>query len=495
MLASLVSIASGLSGALRTGAGVLLLTVLVVGPLNFGSTRVDGLRLLTTLGAAAGLLWLLSCALGAPWHAPSRVALIGAIICAGVALIWLGRPAPELPPFTAQHFARVTARWPTSMVPRSPGVLIAWSLTVIVMLLVFADLARAPQWRLAFVSTAVATGVVAAVVGLLQNATHARGIYWQPGPRMPGVFFGPFYHHTSAGAYLNSVWPLAGVLALSGVRDATRRGRWFAGLGGAATLLLLAAHAGHVSRFPQVVAALVLVVATAWLRPWRLIPAEKSFRVSVLLAFAVAGGVVVTFGAGKVDTIRARWSELSVSALFGRQEYRTPPPPETWPKRMRGDLFVASDHGGYVLGDRGAAYGAAWRAIEHRPWLGWGPGGWIAAAAAHSVDPFVRTFFLYLQFVHNDYLQTLVEWGLVGAVGWALLVWGGVLHALRQLARQPALDLFGAGAVAALMALFAQSLVDFPLQIPAIQLNATLLTALTWSVGSSTTPAVSFRNT
>lgn len=150
---------------------------------------------------------------------------------------------------------------------------------------------------------------------------------------------------------------------------------------------------------------------------------------------------------------------------------------------MRDDLFIPSKHEAYILGDRGAAYATAAAAMVDRPWFGWGPGtGWTAAAAAHSQDPFIRTFFLLVQFTHSDPLQTCVEWGLIGAIGWALLVPVSLVHALPRLGSRPSRDFIGAGAVTALVAVLIQSLTDFPLQIPAIQFNVAALAALAWSV-------------
>ena len=115
-------------------------------------------------------------------------------------------------------------------------------------------------------------------------------------------------------------------------------------------------------------------------------------------------------------------------------------------------------------------------------WLGWGPGGWTAAAAAFSSDPFIRTFFLMLQFTHSDYLQTCVEWGVIGALGWALLIPGAVVNALKRLQVRPSSDFIGAAAAVSLVMLLLQSTIDFPLQIPAIQFNAIALCALAWTV-------------
>ncbi|QYM80352.1 O-antigen ligase family protein [Horticoccus luteus] len=476
MLSSSVTV-----GVLRTATGVVLLVALIVGPLNFASTRPEGFHLLIGLCALAGALWIAARVASQSIFPPSKWVWAAVCTCVGVACFWSLQPPAPLPEFTTHHLARVFARWPRSMVPRDPASLILWAISALGALLATWDLARAPKWRLAFVVAMVGTGVVAATVGLLQNATHAHGIYWEQGPRFPGMFFGPFYHHTSAGAYLNSVWPLAAVLALSGFRDGTSKTRWIGALGGIATVLLLVAHAGHISRFPQVIAVLVLIALIAWLRPWNLLPPSHGVRVAFIAAVVAIAGSVALFGAGKVRTIQDRWSQLQLTHLLGRGAATPSAPAADWPRLMRGDLFVPSQHANYVLGDRGAAYATAWRAMEARPWLGWGPGGWTAAAAAESQDPFIRTFFLYLQFTHNDYLQTVVEWGLVGAAGWAFLVFGGIAHAAVRLLPYPAHDLFGAGAIAALLALLAQSVVDFPLQVPAIQLNAVVLIALAWS--------------
>jgi O-antigen ligase len=79
-------------------------------------------------------------------------------------------------------------------------------------------------------------------------------------------------------------------------------------------------------------------------------------------------------------------------------------------------------------------------------------------------------------YAHDDPLQTLAEWGLIGAALWsAVLAWPLVcgLRSLRDRVRGgaplPAVTLAG---LLALGALLVHSLVDFPLQIFAIELTA-----------------------
>ena len=129
----------------------------------------------------------------------------------------------------------------------------------------------------------------------------------------------------------------------------------------------------------------------------------------------VVGVLWLISHAGRQDAITARWKMLQ---LFPTRSAAVAPypAPETWPQLMRDDLFIPVDHSHYFLQDRGAAYRLALQCISARPLFGFGPGGWMAAASQYSRDPQLRTFFHYLQFSHEDYLQTLVEWGLLGGL-------------------------------------------------------------------------------
>ena len=469
--------------ALRRLSGVILLLALGIAPLNYGSTRPAPFLALIILAAAGGLAWALAGLLGGGFVAPPPAVEVGCILLAVVVAAWtffLPRPMP--PDFTLQHYARVAARWPFSVVPRTPGLLMGWAAAALLAFAALHDLARDPVWRRAIATMILLTGAAVALLGLAENITHAPGIYWDASHRLPGAFFGPFFHHTAAGAYLNTVWPLGFALTLQYVREGARLpvggifGPFFC------ATLVLAAHAGHVSRAPQVIALAVLAGFILWIAPWRTLASLRLTRSRVLLALALLLGGGCVLAANRLHEISARWALLNWDELRGGRAAVAPPPPAAWPGLMRDDLFVPSDHGNYPLGDRGAAYATAAAAILDRPWFGWGPGGWLAAAAANTADPFVRTFYLFLQFTHEDYLQTCVEWGLIGALGWALVIPGAAAHALLRLGRHPGRDLLGAGAAAGLVAVLLQSLLDFPLQIPAIQFNVVALAALAWSV-------------
>ena len=96
---------------------------------------------------------------------------------------------------------------------------------------------------------------------------------------------------------------------------------------------------------------------------------------------------------------------------------------------------------------------------------------------------------------HNDYLQTIIEWGYLGALMWAVLFYGALWRAgviLRKSLVAPGRDgaLLMAGCIIlALAGTLLQAFVDFPLQIPSIQLYVAVLLGICWSGATSQSPA------
>jgi hypothetical protein len=93
------------------------------------------------------------------------------------------------------------------------------------------------------------------------------------------------------------------------------------------------------------------------------------------------------------------------------------------------------------------------------------------------------------RFLHQDYLQTVLEWGWVGSGLWALLLFWGIAIGIRscnESAAQgwaPRRRLLQPYVVAALIGVALHGLVDFPFQIASIQLYVATYLGLCW--GSS----------
>ena len=475
-------IAAGQLGrGLRIASGLVFAGLLVFAPLNFGSTRAGGSEELTVGCVVATLLWVVSIACGGP---RARVPL-GAAGCAALltlaAIPWIaGFASPtSVSSFTQAHFAHIVARWPYSIVWRTPDNTLAFILALAASALPLIDLARTRSWALTFSIALSLTAGAVALLALLQNYTHASGIYWRNDGRMPGNFCGTFFHHTAAGAYFNTAWPLA--LALTWLAwnhpQPTFVTRALAMAGSLATILLLAAHGSHVSRFPQVAALVVAPFLLCGLK----------IRGRRLWFFAV--GAAVTVGllvavAGRAGEISSRWRLMF--AATPALSVQTRPPESAWPALMRDDLFVPNTSQGGWFGDRGESWRTALRSIAERPFTGHGPGNWMGAASHHTDDPFVRTFFQFLQFTHQDLLQFAVEWGVPATFGWWGLLAGAIVVVLcTRCWLSPLHRQLGIAAACALAAVLLQAQIDFPLEIPAIAFNAIVLAALCWaSVGS-----------
>lgn len=470
---------------LRLAAGWLFVGLIVFAPLNFGSTRAGGPELLMAGCVVATLAWVLSFAAGGSRMQVPLAAAASAALLTVAALPWIFRlvPLTSVMPFTQLHFAHVAARWPYSIVWRTPDNTLALTLALAASSLALIDLARSRDWALAFSVALVGTAVAVGILALLQNYTHARGIYWRHDGRMPGNFCGTFFHHTAAGAYFNTAWPLAVALTVLAWNRPHAVGSVpvLAGMGLFATIVLLAAHGSHVSRFPQVAA---LVVAPFLIRGLRLSRPPRW----LVGAGAVVAVVILVFVAGRAGQIVERWQSMFEGAAVGATPARLPE--SAWPALIRDDLFIPhTSHIGW-FGDRGEGWRTALRSIVDRPLTGHGPGNWMGAASHHTDDPFVRTFFQFLQFTHQDVLQSAVEWGLPAALGWWALLAGALVavvrarHWLSARHRQLAI-----AAACGLAAVLLQAQIDFPLQIPAVAFNVVILAALGWAGATTLTPA------
>ncbi|WP_438481992.1 O-antigen ligase family protein [Oleiharenicola lentus] len=381
--------------------------------------------------------------------------------------------------FTETHFARVVARWSLKTVSRTPENTLPFAVALAAAALPLIDLCRARTWALIFTITLVVTATGVAVLAFLQNYTQATGVYWSEIEKMPANFCGTFFHHTAAGAYFNTAWPLAAGLSVAAWSvTRTPLSTSVAVVTSAATLLLFAAHGSHISRFPQVAA--LLVAPFLWLG---LKIRVRGKRALVLGATGIAALLLILTMSGRLGDITARWryffTHFSTSAFV---EPTISPPESAWPALIRDDLFIPfTSHYGW-LGDRGEGWHTALRAIADRPLTGHGPANWMGAASQHSDDPFVRTFFQFLQFTHQDLLQCAVEWGVPATLGWWGFLVGAVVAVVRTRGwRSPLHRSLAVAAACALAAVLLQAQLDFPLEMPAVALNVIVLAALAWS--------------
>jgi O-antigen ligase len=143
--------------------------------------------------------------------------------------------------------------------------------------------------------------------------------------------------------------------------------------------------------------------------------------------------------------------------------------------------------GGFKTDVRYGLFTAAVKMWQEHPWFGVGPAHYDARFRAYR--PEAWQYQVRPERVHNDYLNTLADWGMVGgllvagAVGSVALSLGLHWRRLRRIRKDQAdgegeVLPFVAGATASLGALLVHSAWDFNMQIPANAILALTLLAL-----------------
>lgn len=292
-------------------------------------------------------------------------------------------------------------------------------------------------------------GAALGVVCILQRLDGTDRLLWLMPSRAggPDFHFGPFNYRGNGAQYFNLLWPVSLAFwwtlfraSQAGLRAGTR-------IGGEPHLVLLpcalvqaacpvisASHGGAVIAAVQAIAALgVLLVAN-----WR---SRPTIRVAMLTPFAVGVGVAAYLG----------WNQFQVGFLNAFQD---------------------------DLGDRVEIYQHAHQMAVDHPLFGTGPGTFPAMYQLYrSGDPADAA-----AYAHDDWLQTVITFGWMGAAFVLLLL----LHPfLRWWARdgiQSRGDLVVMIWVALVGALF-HARFDFPFQIYAVLQLFLLLSCITCCVG------------
>ncbi|HVY71601.1 MAG TPA: O-antigen ligase family protein, partial [Verrucomicrobiae bacterium] len=120
--------------------------------------------------------------------------------------------------------------------------------------------------------------------------------------------------------------------------------------------------------------------------------------------------------------------------------------------------------------ERLGQFSATWHMIEDHPWWGAGPFGYRTIYQFYAA-PGMPVY----SYTHNDWLQTLAEWGWVG--GLAIFL-AALIACASPLAQPTGFFALSAGILVGAGVTLTHSLVDFPLQIHSILFTLVLLLAV-----------------
>lgn len=423
----------------------LLLAALVFAPWAYGCTPLWASGVLDSLLGTVFLLWLASVVAASqkPPVAATPLACAVLLVVMGAFMAWNAhfRHNP-----VAHSFERLSL--PGWRLPGAIDGAASWSATLhaavmLGILLLVCDLACVKLWRRRIMATMALSGTSVLLLGLLQKATNASMIFWQPG-HAPSPFFATYYYHGNAGSFINLVLPFIAGFALRSLRRGGGRAIWLPAL-----LIALAAPLVNVSRAGSFLSALIVLALVLFEIK---AACNAGSPISRLPATVVAGVLCVALG--------------TVAAASGSAQ--------AWEKWgwLKGQLNEANPR--YIVA------AICCDMVKDSGFWGFGPGT-FALAFPHYTTPFGDAIRGVWRYAHQDYLQTLIEWGCPGFLLWTMLLLGAVLRIFRG-RNHPESDSrlrFTCGL--ALVGVALHALVDFPLQIPSLQLYTAVLAGIAWS--------------
>lgn len=441
----------------------MLLVMLVFAPWAFGSTRLWAIDWLNRGLAVALILRVVALALGGAGRFRDLPRLLLAAVAGLLVLGWwmtlnargiydsdvaVLAPLPMPLPFAVGAVDAAMALAAMTRVTALLGVLLlGW------------ELADDAQWRRRVWMTIALTGASIAALGVWQRAAGAPTIFWED-PSARGddsyvkSFFATFYYHANAGAFMNLCLPAAaaGLLrALSRRTPPLELALWI----GAAVVFILASVI-NTSRAGQFIALALTIAIMLWpARGLLLFTWTRQRRTLAWTLGAVGLVLIVVLLAVGLEVQLGRWHRTA-------QEIGS----------------------GTLLGTRLLAQQAALHAVPDAGFCGFGPGSFEVIFPYYTLYLGDRISGIW-RYLHADYIQTLLEWGMVGTVLWSIIFFGGLARgwqAYRDAGAEVSSqhNLFLPAVLLALAGVAVHALIDFPLQIASIQLYAVVYLGLCW---------------
>jgi O-antigen ligase len=323
-----------------------------------------------------------------------------------------------------------------------------------------ADLARRQVWRTRIWWTVALNGIAVMICGLgmkvfgiyINSSIVTGEIGWDS--------FAFFYYHGNAGAFINLILPMAGGLAawaFMRLDTQTERAIWVPAL-----LICVASSVVSVSKGGMAIAFCLLIALGVWFA--RVNSGRKIFTMSRLHWIILGIATVLLVGAMASlgwSGAASRWATLSSSS--GKEA---------------------------SLQSRWLVTVACFRMMADSGFWGFGPGN-FSICFPHYANDLGDAIAGQWYYAHDDYLQTIVEWGYVGAALLAAIFFGGIWSGFRRLRGLPMPEgdaVLLAVTLLALAGVAVHAAFDFPLQIASIQLYAATYLGICWAGASIETP-------
>lgn len=349
--------------------------------------------------------------------------------------------------------------WGTSTYSQSLAAMTELSL-VLVGLLAVMRATETSAWRGLLVIVALA-GVGVALTGIIHKAAQAPTIYWMEDASQPALsIFAPYVYNANAGAFMNISLALTMGLAFATVGDERRRAQGI--VWAFLSVLLIAAVFVSASKGAILVMLMTVPLILSWnlKRVKFLVTAfrrERGRKIERLVLIGTMGVLMLSLAAIGVARMVSRWDEFVGKIAEGRADFTG----RFEIMKVMAKMSAWDEGGIFGLGPRCFRYVVPSFTMEGTV----AEGDWI--------------------FGHCDPLQTLAEWGWLGAACWFVIGIGAVVAGFLVLrggrlgsSETPLVR----SVIVALVMVGVHSCQDFPLCIFSIHLAAMLLCAVCWGL-------------
>ena len=316
------------------------------------------------------------------------------------------------------------------------------------------------------------TGAAVALLGLVQRWTGAEGIFWSDDLVFPGrqLFFGTFRSPAIAACYLNMALAMGLSIMIapktsrrddSDHRPHPTRRLLFSILRLAGVIILLTAVVSAGSKAGMFYGFLTLTlwaslnknaIKRAFHRSTEMFSGNRQMERNLMTGMFLL--ICILAGLSFAGTTSLRWESAHEA------DYST-------------------------MTERGASNAIQIEMIQDPDWgaLGFGPGSFYPLFYYYSIGTDIRGIYAY---GHNDYLQTLIEWGWLGTSVLTLLIGGGVFLLVRDIffhkgEHRKCDVIYMRGCLIALTTMLLHATVDFPFQIESIAMTFAVILGMAWA--------------
>ena len=332
------------------------------------------------------------------------------------------------------------------------------------------DIARRPVWRTRIWWTVALTGVSIVLCGLGMKICDYHIVSYTDPTDVGLTSFAFYFYHANAGAYVNLVLPLVAGLAAQAFfqpRADAQRALWLPG-----TVLCVAGAVGTLSKGAMVISGVLVVILAAWF--------VQRGRDKGVINLSPTGALVAALGTLAVlgAMVFLSWSQASVR----------------W-SEMENTRMTSGAM-------RLVTYQVCTRMFPDSGIWGFGPANFTIAFPHYTGDLGAKIAGVWI-YAHEDYLQTIIEWGFIGAAVWAVVLFGGLwigISSLRTISMSNEDTVLLTMALLSLGGVLVHATFDFPLQIASLQLYVATLLGLCWgsrsfAASATATPARRRRRT